>query len=943
MKKLINSKKAVQKILIAIISAILINFIVPTYSRAVDLGGILSDPIVDFLAMIGDVVVAGLQKFMVDGDFGDGSTMGVGTGSFLNAFLLSAEEYQASVDDGSYSDKYPEIYYGGTEDGVSARKFNSEDIDKGLVASLFDSIGLTDESLNFGIPVTKYSPEKIFSGSVPALDINFISPKDWGDEDLNKHSIANSLHETIASWYVAIRNLTVVGLMIVLVYVGIRMVLSSTASDKAKYKQMILDWLVAMCLVFFLHYIMAFTITVTDEITKALSGKEKDYGNKIPVVIYDSATTDESTGVVTYGSQITSFRTDLMGLARFQIQLNGAGDKWLYTIIYLALVIYTVIFTWTYLKRVIMMAFLTLVSPLVALTYPIDKIGDGKAQAFNMWLKEYIFNALLQPFHLIIYTVFVGTAMDLAVSNPIYAIVVLAFIKPAEKILRRFFGFEKASTAGSLSSFAGGALAYKGLSTILNRGAKGGKGGQNNSIRQDKKPAIKDPNAPSGVDGFSDVPLGGGNDQSPEELPPPGGNPPLEGAPGEGQPALPTGTGGERGAGELGAGERGAGELGAGEQPPTPIPGADSAREAMEEQQRLDEMARLREELNDPNRDYADMYLDGQRQARLAELEEQQRQYEQSRQQPIASQPNPVPLPNSDDEESDNGSEDSQQTESPSPDSRPQPTPTPIHTRAIRGIKGAAKSTVGNKIWRRNFAKGVAKVGIRAATTLGTGAVGVAAGITGENLEDIAKYGAGGAVLGATVGADAVSSIPGRVAGVGRAVKNSAPVQGFIGGWTGQTTRERAVQRQAQELRKDDTFREQMSQYQPEGRDQTEKELDVTVERGIDYYQAGITDSSDIISGLELEDSISKDLETNHASLNEQQRRDLAKTQAITATKMAKQIQDPTKLTDEKYVSNLTKSWAKKIQKKNSALSAKQAEENAKQIMRRVKQIHKIG
>ena len=40
------------------------------------------------------------------------------------------------------------------------------------------------------------------------------------------------------------------------------------------------------------------------------------------------------------------------------------------------------------------MAFLTIIAPLVALTYPIDKINDGKAQAFNMWFKEYIFNLL---------------------------------------------------------------------------------------------------------------------------------------------------------------------------------------------------------------------------------------------------------------------------------------------------------------------------------------------------------------------------------------------------------------------------------------------------------------------------------------------------------------------------------------------------------------------
>ena len=43
-------------------------------------------------------------------------------------------------------------------------------------------------------------------------------------------------------------------------------------------------------------------------------------------------------------------------------------------------------------KRSIKMAFLTLMAPLVTLTYAIDKMGDGKAQAFNSWLKELLEN-----------------------------------------------------------------------------------------------------------------------------------------------------------------------------------------------------------------------------------------------------------------------------------------------------------------------------------------------------------------------------------------------------------------------------------------------------------------------------------------------------------------------------------------------------------------------
>lgn len=49
---------------------------------------------------------------------------------------------------------------------------------------------------------------------------------------------------------------------------------------------------------------------------------------------------------------------------------------------YIMLVGYTIKFTVIYLKRVLNIAFLTLIAPIVAFTYPIDKSIDGKAARF---------------------------------------------------------------------------------------------------------------------------------------------------------------------------------------------------------------------------------------------------------------------------------------------------------------------------------------------------------------------------------------------------------------------------------------------------------------------------------------------------------------------------------------------------------------------------------
>ena len=122
------------------------------------------------------------------------------------------------------------------------------------------------------------------------------------------------------------------------------------------------------------------------------------------------------------------------------------------------------------------MAFLTIISPLVALTYPIDKANDGSAQGFNYWFKEYIFNLLLQPLHLLIYTILVSTAIKFASENIIYSLVALGFIASAEKIVRQMFNFSKASTPGIFAGPAGAAMAMAGMRWLMGHGPRGGSG-----------------------------------------------------------------------------------------------------------------------------------------------------------------------------------------------------------------------------------------------------------------------------------------------------------------------------------------------------------------------------------------------------------------------------------------------------------------------------------
>ena len=169
--------------------------------------------------------------------------------------------------------------------------------------------------------------------------------------------------------------------------------------------------------------------------------------------------------------------TNYAGKARIELQLgeayglsesNALLNMIGWTIVYVMLIFYTIYFFIVYAKRLIYLAFLTMIAPLICFMYPIDKIKDGQSQTLDMWLKEYLFNVLLQPLHLLLYTILIGSAQALADTNIIYVVVAIGFLLPAEKFFRKMFGFEKSATAGNAGSFAAGALASQGLNNLMN-------------------------------------------------------------------------------------------------------------------------------------------------------------------------------------------------------------------------------------------------------------------------------------------------------------------------------------------------------------------------------------------------------------------------------------------------------------------------------------------
>ena len=437
--KIFTNNSRIQKIIISLITIILINFTIPIKSQAGWLSNTIGQPLLQLVAMIGDAGIGILHKYVLGAEKGFSSVM------------LSKDNITVTSGDLKGDGTGDEFQIGG-------------DSDNSLDGSI---IGTSD----VGIPNIMVCPEYIFANRIALLDANFINP---GEYDNQKQTSLTSgvLRTTIASWYRAFRNIAVVSLLTILVYIGIRILIGSTAQDKAKYKERLKDWLVGLCLVFAMHYIMAGTMMITEKITDVLD-------NSI----------DTGYNVTIDGTPV---KENLTGYIRLLAQRKDIVESFAYTIMYIVLVVFTYMFLIKYLKRVLYMAFFTMIAPLVAMTYPLDKMADSRAQGFTTWFKEFMMNALMQPIHLIIYFVFVGSAAELARENVLYAIVAIGFLLPAEKFIKKLFRLDKSETAGSLGDIAGGALALSGMQKLAHAGShihqnsSGNSSNTQNNNKQDK-------------------------------------------------------------------------------------------------------------------------------------------------------------------------------------------------------------------------------------------------------------------------------------------------------------------------------------------------------------------------------------------------------------------------------------------------------------------------
>lgn len=274
------------------------------------------------------------------------------------------------------------------------------------------------------IPLPWFTIQGLLTEEIPLVDANLFHTNYTGE-----NAATRNIKIMVRNWYYGIWVLSVIGNLLMLMYIGIRMAMSVLPNDKAKYKKQLIGWFESMIILFIMHILIRLIFLASDvlvDILKPILERMLALASaeNIELELFDS-----------FGRTLTHPR-GWRPVENF--------------ICYIMLVIYQFKFLFMYIKRFFTINLLVVISPLVTVTYSMDKAGDGQPQAFQMLIKELIANILLLPMHLLLYLVLIGFALNIIMEVPLFAVLLLIGVTKGEAIIKKLFKLDQSFTVEAI-------------------------------------------------------------------------------------------------------------------------------------------------------------------------------------------------------------------------------------------------------------------------------------------------------------------------------------------------------------------------------------------------------------------------------------------------------------------------------------------------------------
>jgi len=318
------------------------------------------------------------------------------------------------------------------------------------------------------------SLQAVSGGDTAAVDIDSILFNHYPDTIVNFFDNAKSntdaasqiverFRDGINRWYDVFKAIAVAGYLVILLYLGVKILLKTSGKSQAQYKELFMYWIVGVVILTFFPYVIKYAIDLNNFIVQMIEDSKTEVLNvsnyrasvdmsdfSLPIIMLDEEEYKGFAAMMDKNPYAGS--NSYMALMASRAE---SSERLVDAVVYLIMVWQFIMIVIIYYKRVFMIAFLIVIFPWVALSYAIDKIGDGKSQAFNTWTKEIMANIFVQSIHALVYVFVIGATYTSGTYSGDWLLTIMgiSFLFQGEQILKKIIGLN-GDSATSLADTA---------------------------------------------------------------------------------------------------------------------------------------------------------------------------------------------------------------------------------------------------------------------------------------------------------------------------------------------------------------------------------------------------------------------------------------------------------------------------------------------------------
>ncbi len=299
--------------------------------------------------------------------------------------------------------------------------------------------------------------------------------------------VDNKIREAVNKWFMFFRGMAIVFYLVAFLTIALHVLFSSTGEGIQKAKNMMMDWLKGIAILFFIPIVMKYTMAFNDALIRLLVQRNTDYlshgksfsdgmsWSAFEINFRSPKYVSKKTGYVQYSSEevnmsyvdrLTEYETnfDLLNIMR---AFAGATGQIGYSFLWYVCLGQLITFMFIYVKRFFTIVFLIAIFPITSMFNAISILRGQKGMQMNTWMKEFISNVFVQFIHAVVYSLITGACVQLLFStvkdgqavtkiNWLVMLIAINFVPEGEKILKKVLSsLSSGNTTSGLSDGSG--------------------------------------------------------------------------------------------------------------------------------------------------------------------------------------------------------------------------------------------------------------------------------------------------------------------------------------------------------------------------------------------------------------------------------------------------------------------------------------------------------